>query len=137
MTAPPDLSALGDESFVSLTTFRRTGDPVATPVWVARDEAGDGTLVVTTPASSGKVKRLRRDPRVVLRPCDRRGTVAPGAPAVEGRADIVEDPDAQAGPLRALAAKYGWEYRLIGLVGRVARLLGRGSRDQVILRLRG
>lgn len=110
------------------------GERAARP---ARPRDGDGTLVVTTPASSGKVKRLRRDPRVVVRPCDRRGTVAPGAPAVEGHADIVEDPDAQAGPLRALEAEYGWEYRLIGLVGRVARLLGRGSRGQVILRLRG
>ena len=137
MSAPSDLSDLGDESFVSLTTFRRSGEGVATPVWVARDEIGDGALVVTTPASSGKVKRLRRDPRVVLRPCDRRGTVPPGASAIEGRADIVEDPDAQAGPLRSLAAKYGWEYRLIGLVGRVARLLGRGTSEQVILRLRG
>ncbi|HSK58696.1 MAG TPA: pyridoxamine 5'-phosphate oxidase family protein [Actinomycetospora sp.] len=63
MSAPPDLAALGDESFVSLTTSRRTGDAVATPVWVARDDAADGTLVVTTPASSGKVERLRRDPR--------------------------------------------------------------------------
>jgi len=135
MSAPSGLSALGDEAFVSLTTFRRSGEGVATPVWVARDGADDA-LVVTTPAASGKVTRLRRDPRVVLRPCDRRGTVPPGASAVEGTAEIVDDPDAQAGPLRAFAAKYGWEYRLVGLVGRVARLLGRGSGDQVILRLR-
>ncbi len=53
------LSTIDDvagERFVSLTTFRRDGTPVATPVWIARD--GDA-LVVTTPADSGKVKRLR------------------------------------------------------------------------------
>lgn len=32
------LIALGDERFVSLTTFRRTGERVSTPVWIARDQ---------------------------------------------------------------------------------------------------
>ncbi|MEJ2865701.1 PPOX class F420-dependent oxidoreductase [Actinomycetospora flava] len=135
MSAPTDVSALGDEEFVSLTTYRRSGEPVPTPVWVARD--GDA-LVVITAATSGKVKRARREPRVVLRPCDRRGTVAPDAPTVEGRAEIVADPAAQEGPRRALAAKYGWQYRAIGLfalVGSVARLLGRDPGERIILRL--
>ena len=68
------LTALGHERFVSLTTFRRNGEGVATPVWVARD--GDA-LVVITPEGTGKLRRLRRDDRVTLRPCDRRGRVAP------------------------------------------------------------
>ncbi|MDT7579905.1 MAG: uncharacterized protein QOK35_1169, partial [Pseudonocardiales bacterium] len=51
----PTLAEMADEQFVSLSTFRRSGAPVATPVWIARD--GDA-LVVTTIADSGKVKRL-------------------------------------------------------------------------------
>ncbi|MDD7937921.1 PPOX class F420-dependent oxidoreductase [Actinomycetospora lutea] len=137
MSAPTDVTALGNREFVSLTTFRRTGEPVPTPVWVARD--GDA-LVVITSAASGKVKRSRRDPRVVLRPCDRRGTVAPDAPSVEGRAEVVTDAAAQEGPRRALAAKYGLQWRLVnlmGLVGRLAELVGRGpGAERVILRLR-
>lgn len=136
MSAPTAVTALGDEPFVSLTTFRRTGDPVPTAVWAARD--GD-TLVVITSATSGKVKRIRRDPRVVLRPCDQRGRVAPGAPSAEGRAEVVADPSAQEGPRRALAAKYGIRFRvvdLMALAGRVARLLGRDPGERVILRLR-
>ena len=70
---------MADHRFVSLTTFRRSGTPVATPVWIARD--GDA-LVVTTIVDSGKVKRARRDPRVELQPCTRRGTVADGATTV-------------------------------------------------------
>ena len=70
---------MGRQEFVSLTTFRRTGASVATPVWIAPD--GD-VLVVTTPVESGKVKRLRPDPRVELRPCSRRGAVADGASAM-------------------------------------------------------
>ena len=70
----PTLTALAHERFVSLTTYRRDGRGVATPVWVARD--GDA-LVVITPEGTGKLKRLRHTSRVTLRPCDRRGRVAP------------------------------------------------------------
>ena len=69
VTVVPTLDLAG-EQFVSLTTFRRDGTPVPTPVWIAQD--GDAPLVVTTPAGTGKVKRLRHDPRVELRTCNRR-----------------------------------------------------------------
>lgn len=42
-----DLAAMGEEPFVSLTTFRKTGVGVPTAVWIAPE--GDGALVVTTP----------------------------------------------------------------------------------------
>jgi PPOX class probable F420-dependent enzyme len=119
-----DLLALGDERFVSLTTFRRTGEPVSTPVWVARD--GDA-LVVTTPGTSGKVKRLRHTPRVELRPCSRTGKVdeaavpVPGVAAIEPR----DRPD-------IFRAKYKLEYRIFMAV---ERLTGSGSRDRVLLRI--
>ena len=83
------LLSLADERFISLTTFRRSGVPVSAPVWVARDGAA---LVVLTPAGSGKVKRLRRNPRVEVRPCGRFGAVADGVVPVEGRAEIRERP---------------------------------------------
>ena len=110
MTAVPDLTAWGAHRYVSLTTFRRTGEPVSTPVWIAVQ--GDA-LVVTTGADSGKVKRLRRDPRVELRPCDARGQVADDADVASGTAVVVDDP-AQVVTLRtALTRKYGVLHRLI------------------------
>ncbi len=123
------LDDLGSEQFVSLTTYRRTGEGVPTPVWIAPALGG---LVVTTPAGSGKVKRLRRDPRVELRPCSRRGTIAPNAPHATGQAQIVTDPAQVEVATTALARKYGWEYRLIMLIERVMR---RGKAERVILRL--
>lgn len=72
MTAPPDLARLDTEKYVSLVTIRRNGDGVPTPVWFAVD--GEA-LVVTTEASSGKVKRVRANPRVTVTPCDMRGRV--------------------------------------------------------------
>lgn len=95
-------------------------------MWIARD--GDA-LVVTTPAGSGKVKRLRRDPRVDIRPSSRRGLVPEGAQAVTGVAELV-NPDARS--VDALKRKYGVEYRLVMAL---ERLLRRGPRERVILRI--
>ena len=37
MVRTPVLADLGHQRFVSLTTFRRSGEPVPTPVWVLSD----------------------------------------------------------------------------------------------------
>ena len=66
-------TTLGREKFVSLTTYRRSGDAVSTPVWIGQD--GDA-FVVTTAEHAGKVKRVRNNPRVQLRACSRTGRVA-------------------------------------------------------------
>ena len=126
------LRDLADERFVSLTTYRRSGECVPTPVWVVRD--GSDGAAVWTPAGSGKVKRLRRDDRVTLRPCDRRGRVAEGAPTVEARASVSTDPARTDQVHRALAAKYRWEFRIFGLVEKLVRR-GRDD-DRAVLEIR-
>ena len=74
---------LGDEKFVSLTTFKRSGDAAASPMWIVRD---GNQLLAWTPADAWKVKRIRRDPRVTLRPCGRTGKVcAPNNPSSPAR----------------------------------------------------
>jgi hypothetical protein len=72
---------LAGEQYVRLTTFRRDGTPVGTPVWLV---GGDGELLVITGSTTGKVKRLRHTPRVLLAACDARGRVKPGAAEHEG-----------------------------------------------------
>jgi PPOX class probable F420-dependent enzyme len=123
------LAGLGDEQFVSLTTFRRSGEPVATPVWVARDAEA---LVVTTPGATGKVRRLRRDPRVELRPSTRRGAVDEGVRPWTGVAAVLSAPAEVQKAHGVLRGKYGLQFRLITALERV---LGRGSRERVILRI--
>lgn len=129
MTSPSGLASLGDEKFLSLTTFRKPGDAVPTAVWVARDGAA---LVVTTPAGSGKVKRLRNQSRVELRPCSRSGTVTGAGPAVAGTAEIISDPGAQQAPTAELARKYGLQFKLVMFFER--RFRG-GRNTRVILRI--
>ena len=124
-----ELDRLGNESFVSLTTFRRNGEGVATPVWVARD--GDA-LIVLTPEESYKVGRVPADPRVRLAPSTRTGRVKDGGPLVEGTAEVVADP-VQTGRQRDLIRrKYGWQYRVTLLI---ERLLARREKPRVILRI--
>ncbi|GAA2781635.1 PPOX class F420-dependent oxidoreductase [Saccharopolyspora taberi] len=76
---------LADSRYLLLTTFRRNGSPVSTPVWVV----GDGSsLAVWTDARSGKVKRIRRDGAVQLAPCDALGR--PFGDPVRGRARVLD-----------------------------------------------
>jgi PPOX class probable F420-dependent enzyme len=117
-------SSLAGERFISLTTFRRSGEAVSTPVWVASD--GDA-LLVTTPAASGKVKRLRHTPRVEMRACTRSGRVPEDAEVVSGTAEILPEdrPD-------VFRAKYGLEYRIFMTVERLA---SSGNKARVLLRI--
>lgn len=92
---------LADSQYVLLTTFRRNGAPVATPVWVVGD---GGSLAVWTLPDSGKVKRIRRDPAVEVVPCDVRGK--PFGPSVPARAHVLDDEETSRVE-RLLVRKYG------------------------------
>ena len=124
------LLRLGDHPFVSLVTYRASGEAVATPVWVVRD--GD-SLLVSTPAASGKVRRLGRNPSVSLVPCGRFGAVERTDEPVHGTATIHTDPATVTGAAALLLRKYGWEYRSIMAM---EQLGGRDPR-RVVLRITG
>jgi uncharacterized protein len=78
---------IGAEKYVSITTFRRTGVGVSTPVWIAK--LPDGKVGFTIDADSGKAKRLRNNSKITLRPCNVKGKVAEGAAEVTGTAVLV------------------------------------------------
>ncbi len=84
-----------------LVTYRRSGKPVPTPVWAAE---ADGRFYVRTERAAGKVKRLRRDPRLLVAPCTVRGEPL-GAP-FEARARVLDAAEEPIGE-RALVARYG------------------------------
>jgi PPOX class probable F420-dependent enzyme len=111
-------------TYVSLTTFRRTGVPVSTPVWAAPD--GE-TLVVWTRADSGKVKRLRHTPRVTVAPCDVRGRTH--GEAVEGVGEFVPEAG-RAQAIAALRRAYGLKFTLGNATSRLWHRLARRSGDR-------
>jgi len=120
-TPGPDTSALDAAKYVALTTFRRNGDAVVSPVWTVRH--GDG-WACTTGSDSGKVKRLRHTARVELAPCDMRGAVAADAPRFSGTARVVVDPSEYATIRKAVAKKYGLMSALLTAWSKVAGLFG-------------
>lgn len=112
LSQPSLLSQLSDRKYLSLQTFRRNGDVVATPVWFANDTEDDGIVYVRTFERTGKVKRLRREPRVRVAPCDAKGT--PEGEWVDGEARIVvpQSEEAQRAN-RLLNKKYGLMKRVV------------------------
>jgi PPOX class probable F420-dependent enzyme len=85
---------------VLLTTLRRDGTPVKTPVNIAVD--GDRAFIRTWD-TAGKAKRIRNNPAVTIAPCTVRGR--PTGPAIPAQARILSgDESARAG--RLLAAKH-------------------------------
>jgi hypothetical protein len=83
-----DAAGLARERYISLTTFKRDGTAVSTPVWVGSDDGE--RLLVWTGAATWKAKRIRRDPRVRVAPCDARGR--PRGDAVDAIARVLDDP---------------------------------------------
>jgi PPOX class probable F420-dependent enzyme len=101
-----DVETLAKGKYISLTTYRKDGTPVATPVWLAQD--GDGLVVVTEP-SSGKAKRLRNSGRVLVAPCDMRGRLR--GDGIAGTATL-QDAAGTAATLELLRRRYGIQARL-------------------------
>ena len=120
---------LGDEKFVSLTTFKRNGDTVASPMWIVRD--GE-RLSVWTPAGAWKVKRIGRNPRITLTACGRTGKVRAGQPAFGGTAEVITDPAEVARTESLVKRKYGLEFWVVTLVETIA---ARGRKPRVVLRI--
>ena len=96
---------LAECSYILLTTFRKDGTPVSTPVWSV---SVDGELWVWTAPDAGKVKRIRRSGEIRVGPCTLRGR--PRGVPVPGHAELIERPDALK-VMDALVAKYGWPAR--------------------------
>jgi uncharacterized protein len=90
------------ESYISLTTYRKDGTAVATPVWFV---VNGGELLVISDADAWKVKRIRNNSHVVVTVCDFRGRIAPGAPSAEGTARLLDEAGTGAGR-SLLARKY-------------------------------
>ncbi|HYB24965.1 MAG TPA: PPOX class F420-dependent oxidoreductase [Solirubrobacteraceae bacterium] len=84
-----------------VVTYRRDGTAVPTPVWAAQ---ADGLLYVRSERAAGKVKRLRRDPRLLLAPCTVRGRPL-GAP-LEATARVLAGEE-ELRAERTLAGRYG------------------------------
>lgn len=80
-----DLTQVRDAKTILLTTYKRDGTPVGTPVSIAFD--GDRAFFRSY-SKAWKTKRLRRNPQVELAPSTLRGQ--PVGPSVTARATLLD-----------------------------------------------
>ena len=103
-----DFTGLEGHKYALLVTFRKDGTAVPTPVWFALLD--DRRLVISTEERTAKVRRIRRDPRARVFPCDPRGK--PLGPGVESTARILEDREDGERAEAALDRHYGRTRRI-------------------------
>jgi len=101
--------ALQGHQYMNLVTFRKTGVGVKTPVWFVLD---GNRLVMYTLSTSGKVKRIRNNPRVQVGPSDARGN--PLGESVEAQARFLQGEEATRAE-KMISKKYGLIYTLLNL----------------------
>lgn len=117
--ATADFATLQGKKYINLTTFRKSGVPVVTPVWFVQD--GDQLYVMTT-AGAGKVKRVRNNGQVLVAVSDSRGKAL--GPTMSGQARLL--PDSQAAMVEdLLTRKYGLVKRGFDLMMGLVRLVRR------------
>ena len=115
--------------YLSITSYKRDGRAVATPVWFVWR---DGRLLVETDAASGKVKRIRRNPQVQVAACTASGQLR--GEQVSAMAEIL--PDSETGAVERLIAD---KYRVDMIIFRPLRFvqarlhLGRPRTEPAIL----
>ncbi len=116
MSSHPSLSRFQGENVISLETYRRNGEPVRTPVWFLEQ---DGIIYVHTDDSTGKVKRIRRNPRVRVAPSHFGGNTK--GDYIDARADLETDPETVENYRSRIYRKYGIQGRLTTFMQRFSR----------------
>ena len=115
------LAQFSGQTYLNLETYRKSGQAVRTPLWFVER---DGVLYMRTPAASGKVKRIRNNPRVRVVPSDVRGN--PFGLWQDGEASLIDAESAE-WVNDLIKRKYGLLKRLIDIRSRL-----RGTKAAVI-----
>ena len=105
-----------------VTTFKKDGTEVSTPTWVVALD--DGKIGFYTSSTSGKAKRLKNNPNVVVQPSDGRGRTRQGTSPVKGTAVVVSGPERDA-IYEKVVAKYGFMTKLTRFLAKVGGILKR------------
>jgi PPOX class probable F420-dependent enzyme len=118
------LMGLSDEKYIRVTTFKKDGTEVSTPTWVVPLE--DGKIGFYTSSASGKAKRLKNNPNVIVQPSDARGRVKSGTLPVKGTAVVVAGNERDA-IYERVVAKYGVMTKITRFLSKVGGFIKRNK----------
>src|SRR5262245_7368699 len=110
-----DLEEFRGHKHCLVVTYRRSGQPVPTPVWFG---IAEGMLYFRSEERVGKIRRIRANDRVLISPCDSRGK--PLGAGVEASARVLPRGDEKRAEA-AIQSNFGLGRRLYE---RVAMSLG-------------
>jgi len=113
---------LADAKYIAFTTYKRDGSAVTTPVWIV--DLDDGKVGFYTSSGSGKAKRLKNNPKIVVQPSDARGKVKDGTSPVTGTAVVVDGAERDA-VYAKVVAKYGFMTKLTRLLAKIGGFVKR------------
>ena len=116
-----DQQDLATAKYVALTTHKRNGDAVSTPMWIV---GYDGVYEMMTADSSWKVTRIRNNPQVALQVSDMKGQVEAGSVAHTGTATILAGDEATP-IIERVRDKYGLAAKIMSVQRTVVRFLSR------------
>ncbi|WP_426571261.1 PPOX class F420-dependent oxidoreductase [Aquihabitans sp. McL0605] len=122
---------IASATYVSLVSYKRDGAAVPVPVWIA--PLADGRAGFTTDGGSFKVKRIRRNPKVVLQACDMRGRVADGADEVPATAVVVTEGADLDAVVSAIGKKYGIQAFVLSIGTKLKSLVGKAERTAIVI----
>ena len=115
---------IDNAKYISLVTFRKSGERVPTAVWFAKFSDIANTYGVITETNAGKVKRIRNNAKIEVQVCDIKGNVTAGAETYSGVARLVIGDQAVA-VREAIATRYGITYRMFAIYNAAGSLLKR------------
>ena len=123
MGTSPGFAAFNGHKYLSLETFKKSGEAVRTPLWFADDpsvnlDSSAAKIFIYTIGDTAKVKRMRNNPRVKIAPCDMRGNIL--GPWVDARAEFLTGEEATRG-MGLLDKKYFPWKQLLGFFALFSR----------------
>jgi|TARA_B110000263_G_scaffold247847_1_gene261516 PPOX class probable F420-dependent enzyme len=114
-----------DSRTINITTYKKSGDVVHTPVWVVTD----GTLgYVRTSKSSGKVKRIKNNHRAVIATCTSSGKIT--GDKIEIKAEVME---LSRQDYESINKKFRTKYNLLYFAMRLFRRLEPYGKSEIIM----
>jgi uncharacterized protein len=121
-----------DHKYISLETFKKSGEGVKTPVWFAADPTSDlagddARLYIYTIGNTGKVKRIQNNGHVKIAPCTLKGV--PLGEWADAKAEIVTGEVASRG-MKLLNKKYFPLKQILGFFALFSR------RERIVMAIR-